>query len=378
MPQVSYSIDADFPGGNIIVESLSETTAKIRPDLRDTQGSWFYWCFRVRGAEGRTIRFEFTAHDPVGVRGPAISTDGGWTWRWLGRDADTSDCAFTYSFSPGEREVIFGMATLYTQRHLERFLSELPGRSLLQDRTLCITRKGREVPAFILGEVASVRHRVIITARHHCCEMIASYELEGILEAMTGSDELGRWYQQNVAAFVVPFVDRDGVEDGDQGKNRRPRDHNRDYDRESVHVETAAMRKQLPEWLAGRQLDAFLDLHCPGIRGNMNEHIYQVGSPFPEIWAQQRRFAQCLERVRSGPIPYQASFDLPFGQSWNVPANNSAGMTSGQYAASQLKARLSGTIELPYANSSGVEVTCETARAFGRDVAKALRAYLEL
>ena len=58
----------------------------LRQDLRDTEGFWFYWYFRVRGASGRTLTFHFTDGKPVGVRGPAISLDEGATWTWLGAD----------------------------------------------------------------------------------------------------------------------------------------------------------------------------------------------------------------------------------------------------------------------------------------------------
>ena len=52
--------------------------------------------------------------------------------------------------------------------------------------------------------------------------MMANYELEGLLTAITADDDLGRWYQQHVSAFIVPFVDKDGVEDGDQGQESPP------------------------------------------------------------------------------------------------------------------------------------------------------------
>src|SRR5688572_25756500 len=70
-PAAGFTIDADFPGGNIIVDKIAGDDVRLRPDLRDTNGTWFYWCFRVRGAAGRTVTFNFTRYDPVGVRGPA-------------------------------------------------------------------------------------------------------------------------------------------------------------------------------------------------------------------------------------------------------------------------------------------------------------------
>ena len=53
-------IDADFPGGNIIVDSIYGDTIFLRQDLRDTEGNWFYWSFRIRGAANRTLNFNFS------------------------------------------------------------------------------------------------------------------------------------------------------------------------------------------------------------------------------------------------------------------------------------------------------------------------------
>ena len=72
----------------------------------------------------------------------------------------------------------------------------------------------------------------------------------------------GKWLREHVEFFIVPIVDIDGVEDGDQGKNRKPRDHNRDYAGESIYPQVKAIRERLPEWSDGK-LRLALDLHCP-------------------------------------------------------------------------------------------------------------------
>jgi len=66
-------IDSAFPGGNIIVDAVKGSRAEMHQDLRDTQGNWFYWYFRVRGTEGKTVSFCFTRGDVLGSRGPAVS-----------------------------------------------------------------------------------------------------------------------------------------------------------------------------------------------------------------------------------------------------------------------------------------------------------------
>ena len=91
-------IDCAFPGGNILVDAIDGDVARIHQDLRDTEGDWFYWSFRVHGAQGRTVRFEFTRGNPIGVRGPALSTDGGKSWSWLGLEA-TDGASFRYTFA---------------------------------------------------------------------------------------------------------------------------------------------------------------------------------------------------------------------------------------------------------------------------------------
>ena len=93
-------IDAQYPGGNIIVDRIEGDQVYLRQDLRDTKGWWFYWNFRVRGAASRTLRFTFDGQSPIGVRGPAVSTDGGCEWTWLGADG-AQGASFTYRFDPG-------------------------------------------------------------------------------------------------------------------------------------------------------------------------------------------------------------------------------------------------------------------------------------
>ena len=124
-------------------------------------------------------------------------------------------------------------------------------------------------------------------------------------------------------------MDRDGVKNGDQGKNRRPHDHNRDYGADSVHLETQALRDFVTGWSDGR-LRLMADLHCPWSRGDHNEHIYQVGCEQSERWAQQEAFGAVLERVATGPLPYGATGDLAYGEAWNVAGNYGAQLSATQ------------------------------------------------
>ncbi len=371
------AIDCAFPGGNIIVDRQAGDTVFLRQDLRDTEGDWFYWCFRVRGAAGRRLSFYFTAGDVIGVRGPAVSRDGGETWAWLGRDC-VIETAFTHTFGEGDADVRFCFGMPYQEPRLERVLAGVAGRPDLRRDLLCRTTKGRVIERLHVGCLERVpAHRVLVTCRHHCCEMMASYAAEGLLEAVLTGDECGlRWLRENVELLLIPFVDKDGVEDGDQGKNRRPHDHNRDYGSECVHAAPRALREFVPAWSDGRLRAAF-DLHCPWIRGHWNEVIYHVGSPEPRLWEEQNRFASVQEATQREYLRVRAADNLPFGQDWNVGQLGIDQQTFAGWAGTLPGIRLATTIELPYANAGGFEVNQTTAKRFGYDLARALAAYLQ-
>jgi hypothetical protein len=169
-------VDADFPGGNIRIDRLEGDVVRLQPDLRDTAGSWFYWYFRVRGAAERTLRFEFTSGEPVGVRGPAVSTDGR-TWRWLGAESGNRK-SFAYRFPPDADEVRFTFTIPYLQANWEQFLAGHPNDARLRPAVLCQSRHGRAVECLYVGHPdRPPRHRVLLTARHHACESLASYPM---------------------------------------------------------------------------------------------------------------------------------------------------------------------------------------------------------
>ena len=377
-----FTVDAGLPAGNVVVDGISGDTVKVHQDLRDS-GLWFYWAFRVKGAAGRTLTFVFTDKrwgGPVGVRGPVVSTDGGKTFSYP-LDGKCAMDTFTYTFAAGENDVLFYECHPYVRANWDAFVkkhsSMLGGRFVVD--TLCASRKGVDVPRARFGCIArKPKFRIFMSARHHCSETTASWVLEGVAEAFLADDELGGWLRENVELMMVPFVDYDGAQAGDQGKVRKPHDHNRDYS-EFLYPET----KAITEWIAAHaegRLDIFIDVHCPWIRGRYNEWVYTPWKD-PKIlpdMAAEKCFSQLLEKLQCGSMRYRATDDLPFGKEWNKGVNYAQGWSAVIWACHKVKGlKIARSYEVPFANSNGAVVTPESCRDLGRDTAKVFRAMLQ-
>jgi len=375
-------IDDAIPAGNVIVKKIEGDTVFLKQDLRDTKGDWFYWAFRVTGAAGRTVKFEFPegkpAGGPVGVRGPVVSKDRGKTFSFP-LDGKSDKASFTYTFAADENETWFYECHPYVRADWDAFVKRheaFLGRVFVVE-TLCRSRKGADVPRARFGCISETpKHRVFVSARHHCSESMASWVLEGIGEAFFAKNALGVWLRENVELMMVPMTDYDGVQAGDQGKNRAPHDHNRDY-AQFLYPETAAIRDWIAEHAKGR-LDMFIDVHCPGIRGKYNEFVYTPWKD-PAILPSaenERLYSHLLEKCQSGSMRYRASDDLPFGQSWNTSANYAAGWSAVIWACKTVRGlQIARSYEVPFANANGAVVTPDTCRALGRDTALVWREF---
>jgi zinc carboxypeptidase len=366
-------IDCDFPGGNTLVDRIDGDEVYLRQDPRDTPGFWFYWSYRVRGAEGRRLTFRFTGGKVVGVRGPAVSRNGGETWQWLDDESVTPE-SFTYQFCPEEAAVRFCLAMPYQRGNLEAMFREYAGRDDFVVENHAKSRKGRSVPRIRFGCLeGGSEHRVLLACRHHACEMMASWVLEGVIESVLADSDRGRWLREHVEFLCVPMMDYDGVEDGDQGKNRAPHDHNRDYLDEPVYPEVAALRELVPKWSGGR-LRLAIDLHCPYIRSGNNQEIFFVGGPDEEMAERLAVFSKLLESVQTGPLRYDSKHNIPWGESWN---NMDEARSFGRWAALLPGIELATTLETPYADAGDRPVTIESARALGRDLAGTIEKWLQ-
>lgn len=361
-------IDRNFPGGNIIVDSLNGNHACVRQDYANSSEWWFYWQMRITGAAGQSVTLEFPKdRPPFTSTGPVISVDGQKTWRSLGR-AGIHENVLTIAIPDKADEVYVSFSIPYVRSDLDRFLSIRPA---IKSSVLCKDRSGADVPLIQLS-ASSPRYNMLLTARHHACEGTASYVIEGFFDyCLTSPEWHAGFLKEMVNIYCVPLVDYDGVQAGDQGKLRIPHDHNRDYGDKPLYPTVAAIQDILNGSL-GKQ-DIFMDIHCPWIWYGRNEEVFIVGMPEP---MQQKidLYREILRTTQTGTLIYNPQQDCPFGVEWNTgrDASNAEG-----YAMDVAQVPLVFAWEIPYGIAGGKLVTAGGLRLFGRDIARATAIYLQ-
>jgi hypothetical protein len=247
---------------------------------------------------------------------------------------------------------------------------------------------GRKIEKLELQQ-GTPRCQFLVTARHHCCETIANFVLEGMVQEL-------RQNCSDFAMLMVPFMDKDGCEEGDQGKNRCPHDHNRDYRLEgSIYPSVKALREYTPLWLRPDiPLFAF-DAHCPMLAGDEFPHWTENENPV--LRARQRHYAKCLQNVQKAGFGFHADSGTPYG----IGNNSERRPTACNWFATLPSIEVPMTIETPYAFCSGQNgvydrktkkmyfapapgvptqgtlVLPDSARKWGRDLIRAVTRYMQ-
>lgn len=274
----AVKIQAEFPGGNVLVSENQGHSVHVAPDLRG-DSPWFYWCFEAIAIQAGRVDFVFPEkvagfkNGAIGFQGPAISLDDGETWNWMGTD-NVEGSSFHYDFAAPDQRVRFAVTIPYVQKELDAFLTNNANNQHLRDFVLTKSRNGRNVELLQIGRPGPDKKAFLVTARHHATETIASYVLEGFLQEAMSDTPAGEEFRKRYVLFAVPFVDKDGVEEGDQGKNRKPHDHNRDYGENSIYPEVQAI-KDLDKM---QNFQFALDFHCPTLVMQDHQVMYFVGA----------------------------------------------------------------------------------------------------
>ena len=229
----------------------------------------------------------------------------------------------------------------------------------IKPEVLCLSRAGREVPLIRLG---NGERKKFLTSRHHACESTGTYVLMGFIKEYLKSPI------ENTSLVVVPMVDYDGVVCGDQGKNRAPYDHNRDYTDSPIYPETAAIMS-----LAKRENAFFaIDFHSPWHLGKQNDYVFIVRK-YDEKKPLFDRFGALLEKYcAEDGMKYFVRDDMMPNTSWNIDSTP----TAATFFSSLPSCHLAFSLETTYFGTEDNKVSAEKLDTEGRAVCRALGEYL--
>ena len=168
-------------------------------------------------------------------------------------------------------------------------------------------------------------------------------------------------------------MDKDGVEDGDQGKNRRPHDHNRDY-MAGIYTSVRAFKELLVRESHGKRI-VFFDLHSPHVRSFPNcpeqDCAFTFGSPVPKNNARVNAFRRnWMETAKGGALAYDGKNDIKAGKGYSVKMekDRDAGLLSSRYwVESQPNCWMSACCEFGYSLCNGIY-----SQAGGRELGRSL------
>jgi len=357
------TIDTQFPGGNVVVKGIEGDTVHLTPDLRGGQ-AWFYWCFDAVAAKPGKVTFAFANPLRIGVRGPAVSRDGGRSWRWLGAEhvESTKEAErFSYQFNAAQERVRFAVAIPYLQHDLDAFVLKNKNNPHLSKSVLTKTRKGTPVDLLQIGKLGPDRQSVLVTARHHACESMASYVLEGFMQEALSDSPAAAAFRKRYVLYAVPLVDKDGVQAGDQGKNRAPHDHNRDYGPEPLYPEVRTIQELVDE----KDVRFSIDFHCPALRGDIHEAFHFLGLGVPHIRDNLDEFRAWIKEERPPAVMVPLNF-LADPKKPNAVDRR----INSHYLATREKALFAATLEVPYTQRHPA-LDQDMARAYGAGLLRA-------
>ena len=365
---------AIYPGANITLVSKRNGVVNLRPQADAGSDDYFYWNFEASSASTRTVTFRLDKGSFYGALlsplGVLCSTDGGKTWV-RGGSVSSDLSSFTYSFEAGQT-VRFCDVLPYTATDWQQFAARWASNGYVSFGTLCKSNGGADVPMMILGN-AEAENFIIYTSRHHCCETIGSYVLEGAIEWIL--KDAPAEFLKNYCVYVVPMVDFDGVENGDQGKGRAPHDYNRDYleDDKVLYNAVRAIQNLTNEKLAeGKALAAYIDFHAPGsITTGLGNHL-----SYPVLEATMTaaidRFAAILDQIENA--------DTSVDKLTYDPANKWVGSASADGVSKawfqEKGAKLSVTVETSFDQTPHAH-TPENTRRWGGQISQALQEFLK-
>jgi len=227
--------------------------------------------------------------------------------------------AWSITFSHTRDTFYFAHSHPYTFTNLQRDLWALeqdPERATtFRRKALCYTLAGNRVDLITITspvqrphEMAG-RRKVVMSARVHPGEVVASWMMRGCLNFITGPSEEAQLLRKRYIFMLVPMMNPDGVINGNYRTSLIGKDLNRQWLRPSENTMPSVYSlKKLLQRL-GSEREASLDMFCDLHGHSRKKNVFFYGcSPKVRIGSKDE---QIKARLHERLLPYLLSQDNP-------------------------------------------------------------------
>lgn len=366
-----HEIDADFDGGNIVVEDVvgSRARLKIRRDSRASWAQWFH--FVVKGDPGALCELQIVnaaeCTYPEGwIDYRACVSEDGRTWV----RAETLYVSGVLSI----RHRLIGASVqvaYFAPYGLEAHARLLERGAAVGGRDQLVqTPDGRSIERLTFGRGA---WRIWLLGRQHPGESMASWWMEGAVSRLIELTADKADMLDHASISVVPLVNPDGLVRGNLRANAAGRDLNREWadPHRQEAPEIAALLDEMERWGADLVLDVHGDECVP--------HVFidsRPASPDPEVAQRQADGAALFKALLEARSP---AFQTAEGYPDDYAGDGAAGMCAR--AVSARFGAIGMTLEMPFSRSLEApdpvaDWSPEACAQLGRDCIDSLAAWM--
>ncbi len=266
------------------IDSRMDPANPADPEL-EPSARWF--AFRMVGVKDKHIYLNFTQTDPQRA---VYSYDGATYTRFESYRAalaradevftqDTVYIAYSYPYTYG-----------YLQQRLQDWL-QCPD---VRMDTIGYSLQGLPLQRLVITDprvAESQKTRVWIHARTHPGETPGSWQLDGLIDALTAATPQGQALRSASAFYIVPFSNPDGVYGGYSRSNARGINQEVNWDQPDslTGVEVQALRTALQELWSKGPVDLALNVHSQSQDG-ISYYIHKAAATSDAYFEREMQF----------------------------------------------------------------------------------------
>ena len=219
----------------------------------------------------------------------------------------------TIHLSVGPDTLWISAQELITSSHVDSWLNELESHSFVTRSVIGHSHEGRPIELLSIGE-SDDQKMIMVLSRQHPPEISGFMAMQSFVETLCSDTEVAQQFRKNYKAYVIPYINPDGVYHGHWRHNRGGVDLNRDWENFN-QPETSAVRDFMVQKVAssGGKFYFGVDFHStqkdiyytidPERNGNMPglvpEMIEATGNEFPEYQPNVRPNTDTVVKVTS-------------------------------------------------------------------------------